>query len=148
MKNLSCSHLITPGEIRIVNEKISSDFRQYANAAKFIDSLHLVIKEFSELLKSKTRNENQLQEYITRNPILFGTEYKSIKPKHCLGSEYEMDYALQRFDGIFDLVELESSSLGLYTKDGNPRAELTHAEQQILDWQEWLEEKIFMLGNI
>ena len=50
-----------------------------------------------------------------------------------------MDYALERHSGLLDLVEIESSSLELFTKDGNPRKELVHAEQQVFDWLEWME---------
>lgn len=143
LSELSSSHVLTPGEIKIINEKISSEFQQYTNAENLINYLGQTIVRFEEILKMSVRNENELQNFITENPILFGTEYRRIIPKHLLGSEFEMDYALERFNGVYDLVEIESSNLVLYTKEGNPRKELTHAEQQVLDWQEWLEEKNF-----
>lgn len=134
---------IPPGEIRILDEKVSANLSKYINAAHFLEMIDSAVTKFESLLDSDKRNESTLQSYIVANPILFGTEYKRILPKHQLGSEYEMDYALERFDGIYDLVEIESSSLPLYNTKHNPSHHLVHAEQQVLDWQEWLEEKTF-----
>jgi hypothetical protein len=60
-------------------------------------------------------------------------------PKHRLGSEFEMDYALERTSGLIDLVEIEASNHALFTKAGNPSEQLVHAEQQVLDWLDWIE---------
>ena len=60
-------------------------------------------------------------------------------PKYRLGGDYEMDFALEQPSGLVDLVEIEPSTFPLYTRSGNPRSELVHAEQQVLDWLEWLE---------
>jgi hypothetical protein len=51
--------------------------------------------------------EEELQRCLTRNPTLFGAEYREIKPKHRLGAEFEMDYALVRVSGVVDIVEIE-----------------------------------------
>ena len=143
LKRINQSSYITKAEINLLNNSFSSKFREYTNAANFLSGIDALIDEFSNILQSKTRNENKLQNYITTNPIILGTKYKTIIPKHKLGSEFEMDYALQRFDDVFDLVELESSNLPLFNKNGQPSHYLVHAEQQILDWQDWLEEKNF-----
>jgi len=50
-----------------------------------------------------------------------------------------MDYALEKTTGIWDLAEIEASTLPLFTQKGNPRKELVHAEQQVMDWLRWLE---------
>jgi len=76
---------------------------------------------------------------LTEYPILFGTDYARLVAKPKLGSEYELDYALQKYSGEYDLVEIESSSLPLYTKGGNPSQYLVHAEQQVFDWLHWIE---------
>ena len=60
-------------------------------------------------------------------------------PKHKLGSEFELDYALERTSGQVDLVEIEASNLKLFTQSGDPTSHLVHAEQQVLDWLLWLE---------
>lgn len=143
LKRLNQSSYITKAEINLLNTSVSAKFMDYANAANFLARINSVIVEFSNLFSSPKRNENKLQKFITNNPIILGTDYKKIIPKHRLGAEFEMDYAAQRFDGVFDLVELESSNLPLFNQNGTPSRYLVHAEQQILDWQNWLEEKNF-----
>ena len=49
-----------------------------------------------------------------------------------------MDYALARVSGVIDLVEIEASTHPLFTKAGDPRKELVHAEQQVIDWLDWI----------
>ena len=134
---------IYPGEVSLSNKKFQKKIEEYASGTQFIQRLKNSIKEFENILNSPSRNENKLQEFLLQNPIFFGVEYKKIIPKHKLGSEYIMDYALERYDETYDLVEIESSNLNLYTKSGNVSKELTHAEQQISDWQDWIEEKNF-----
>ena len=141
LKRLNESAYITKAEINLLNESISSKFKEYTNVAKFLSRMETIISDFTNLLSVEERNENKIQKYITENPILLGTEYKTVLPKHKLGAEFEMDYALERFDGVFDLVELESSNLQLFNKNGQASQYLVHAEQQVLDWQQWLEEK-------
>ena len=87
-----------------------------------------------------TGDESHLQLCLSQHPILFGVEYTEIRPQHRLGSEYVMDFALIRYDGVVDLVEIESSTHTLFTKAGNPRAALVHAEQQVLDWLQWVDD--------
>ena len=50
-----------------------------------------------------------------------------------------MDYALERVSGLIDLVEIEASTHRLFNKRGDPTKDLVHAEQQVLDWLDWLE---------
>ncbi|MDX2279198.1 MAG: DUF4263 domain-containing protein [Saprospiraceae bacterium] len=136
---LSTRRNLYPGEIRFFKELINSESEIDKNATEFIKSLKASIAKFENLLKSTFRNENLLQKFLTENPIFFGTEYKEIKVKPKLGGEYEMDYALVKFDGTYDLIEIESSNLEVFTKSGQPRNELIHAEQQVLDWIDWVE---------
>jgi hypothetical protein len=143
LRELMISSPVFPGALKIVDERISNRIVEYEKAAQFVDTIERAAIELKEFLNLQTRNEGLLQKHLVNNPILFGTEYKAIYPKHKLGAEYEMDYALERFDGVYDLVEIESSNLPLYNKNYNPSQFLVHAEQQILDWQEWLEEKNF-----
>jgi hypothetical protein len=113
---------------------------ELAEAARILANLRSSVTKLAACLQDDVRDEASLQGCLTSHPILFGLEYKRILPKHRLGSEYEMDYALQHITGYFDLVEIEASSHNLYTRGGNPAAALTHAEQQVLDWLQWIEE--------
>lgn len=97
------------------------------------------IQEFEKLLNEPKIIEEQLQGFLTNHHFLFGPEYQEVIPKHRLGSEYVMDYALRTYNDVYHLVEIERSTHKLYNKNGDPSAELIHAEQQILDWLAWIE---------
>lgn len=126
-------------DFALLQEAVARELEKLENANSVLASLDYSASALERLLLSNTRNENELQRFLTENPILFGTEYKRVIPKHKLGAEFEMDYALERHSGIVDLVEIESSNLKLFTKSGNPTKDLVHAEQQVLDWLDWIE---------
>jgi hypothetical protein len=118
-----------------VNERQEST----AEAVRILAGLRAGIDELARLLDKPVRDEGSLQRCLTRFPVLFGLHYRRVIPKYKLGSDFEMDFALELTTGLVDLVEIEPSCFPLYTRAGNPRAELVHAEQQVLDWLEWLE---------
>lgn len=131
--------IYSSGEMTLYKSRMMERLKELDNAQYLINNLNLGIRELSILLKNTKRNENDLQRCLTSFPILFGTEYVKILDKHTFGSEFEADYVLERSNGLYDIVEIESSNLRLYTKQGNPKSELVHAEQQIMDWLEWIE---------
>jgi|SRR5690625_2002571 len=126
-------------EVNIYKNKLLEKLKQLDNAQYVINNLKEAINKLSLLLNDSVRNENSLQEILTNYPILFGTEYIEVLDKHSFGSEYEADYVLKRYNGLYDVVEIEASTLNIYTKQGNPSSQLVHAEQQIMDWLEWIE---------
>lgn len=126
-------------EVNYYKNKLMGKLKKLDNAQYVINNLKDGISELSEGLNSLLRNENRLQEILTTYPILFGTEYIEVLDKHRFGSEYEADYVLKRYNGLYDVVEIEASTLNVYTKQGNPASALVHAEQQIMDWLEWIE---------
>ena len=128
-----------PAEIELIRQTLRDELRRRDHAGRILANLTVAISELEGFLGSQTRNEAELQKCLTDNPILFGTDFVRIIPKHKLGSEFEMDYALERTSGHVDLVEIEASNLKLYTRSGNPTSHLVHAEQQVLDWLVWLE---------
>jgi hypothetical protein len=136
---LTSTRLITPAEAALVRSELARRLTELSAAQSVLDLLDSAIRELREVLTADSRNEHALQDCITAHPILFGPEYKRVIAKHRLGDDLEMDYALERLTGFVDLVEIESSTLELYTKTGDPRKELVHAEQQVMDWLEWLQ---------
>lgn len=130
---------LSPAELLLIKESIGTELVRLSNAERALSNLRLAISELAELVNSDKRNEGALQRCLTENPSLFGPDYVCIFPKHKLGAEYEMDYALERYSGVVDLVEIEASSLPIFTKAGDPSQYLTHAEQQVMDWLAWIE---------
>ena len=130
---------LQPSAISLVKAAVSAELQKLRGTARVLGQLKYAIAGLESLLSNKSRNENAIQSWLTDNPILFGPDYTSVIPKHMLGAEYEMDYALVRHSGIVDLVEIEASNLPLFNRKEDPTSYLIHAEQQVLDWLEWVE---------
>jgi len=139
LKEISLIEPHSPVELALLREAITKELNRLSTTERIIGSLTIAIKQLSKLLSIETRNENKLQKCLTDNPILFGLDYSKIIPKHRLGAEYEMDYALERVSGLVDLVEIKASNLPIFNNKGDPTKYLIHAEQQVLNWLEWLE---------
>jgi hypothetical protein len=139
LDELRISDFHSPAELLLIRESVRQELAKRDAAGRVLEYLRVAIRELSTHLDDTKRNERVLQRCLERHPILFGAEYDRIVPKHRLGGEFEMDYALVRVTGLVDLVEIESSTLALFNKSGDPSSQLVHAEQQVLNWLEWIE---------
>jgi len=137
--NLDLTKYWSPSDLFLVKEVIKEELSKLNNVQRTLSYLELAISELEKELLSEKRNENRLQKCLTSNPILLGLDYSNVIPKYKLGAEYEVDFALERYSGLIDLMEIESSVLPLFTKTGNPTSHLVHAEQQVIDWIDWVE---------
>ncbi|MEU1880896.1 Shedu anti-phage system protein SduA domain-containing protein [Streptosporangium sp. NPDC020072] len=132
--------LVQPAEVVHLVNALDQERRQNERAKSILASLDRAILDLQSLLAASERNEHDLQRCLSRYPIFFGPSYRRVIPKHRLGSEYELDYALELLDGSIDVVEIEASTHRLYGLKGDPTSALVHAEQQVLDWLAWLDE--------
>lgn len=139
LTDLRQTETLTQGEAQLLQRALEERAEENAEAAALLAALRAAISDLGGLLDSDETTEEDLQQCLTRNPLLFGPQYKEVRPKHRFGSEYVADYALIRVSGLADVVEIEKSAYPLYTKSGNPSSQLTHAEQQVLDWLDWIE---------
>lgn len=62
---------------------------------------------YQELLDDTETNETQMQAFIEENLWLLGLDYAAMRPRQALPMA-EMDFLLERFDGVHDLLELKS----------------------------------------
>lgn len=123
-----------------LRERRNADrIRELVEAERVVVGLQKAVEALEDELKKEVRDEHALQRILTDRPSLLGIEYREIIPKHSLGGEYELDYAAITTSGFVHCIEIEPSTMHLYTKAGNPRADLVHAEQQVLDWLDWLD---------
>lgn len=130
---------VMPTEARVLFATARRELDARAEAGQILRSLRLAVAELSEALDSSDRNEGSLQLSLTRHPILFGAEYSRLEPKFRRGGDYQLDFALVRWSGLVDLVEIEASTHAVFNKRGDPTSHLVHAEQQVLDWLAWLD---------
>lgn len=136
---LSPTESFFPADALVVTRELGRRHALVSEAFRTLALLKSAIRHLGGLLAMPHRDEAALQRCLTTHPVLFGLDYKAVIPKFRLGKSFELDFALQRHSGLVDLLEIEPSSLPLYTKSGNPSQHLVHAEQQVLDWIEWLE---------
>ncbi len=108
---------------------------------RVIAELEFAIDEFEQVV-ARDPHERIIQEYLStkRNQILLDPSALSITPHVYLRNDHEIDFAVQEAEEQYVLVEIERSGLPVLTKKGRPRAELTHAQQQVKDWFEWIGE--------
>lgn len=133
------STVIQPVDYYLKQAANEAQLVRLVEAERVVLALRVAIEELRHELDKNVRDENALQRILTDRPGLLGLEYRQVIPKHSLGNEYELDYAAVTMNGFIHLIEIEPSNLPLFTKSGNPRAELTHAEQQVLDWLDWVD---------
>lgn len=138
-ENLEFNLLPPVAELILMHQAVLDELGRRAETARILFSLESAIAQLENDLQSSSRNELQLQKCLIQNPILFGVDYVRIIPQHQLGSDFRMDYALEHISGYIDLVEIEASTHKLFTQKGDALKALVHAEQQIIDWLQWIE---------
>lgn len=105
------------------------------------DAWNARLAEFVELISVDGVLEEQVKQFLKADGsrFLFGPTCQRILTEHQLGAEFKADFVLAYPGEEYVLVELERPSHSLYTVAGNPTAALTHAKQQVEDWQDWVE---------
>lgn len=139
LKELTSVRPLAPAEVSLIRDRLEGELEALSHANKMISALDAAIDRLESCLLADHANESELQLCITDNPILLGLDYRLVKLKHKLGAEYEMDYALIRWSGHVDLLEIEASTRKPFTQKLDPSSYLVHAEQQVLDWLHWVE---------
>ena len=106
---------------------------------RVINELQAAIDEFEKVLDSEPAEEVvQMYLSIKRNRILLDPSAVAVTPKVKLGAELVPDFVVEASRERYVLVEIERPSLPVLTEKGRPRAELTHAQQQVKDWFDWI----------
>lgn len=103
--------------------------------------LEQIITAFEELIISEPAEE-ECQRFLRDNPVLLSPIAHAVIPKVRLGSDFTTDFVIQLDKRSYILVELERPSHRLFTRDGNPTSELTHAQRQVEDWRQWVAENL------
>jgi len=116
-----------------------------------IDTLHEInrldgiIDEFSRLLEQPSVHEKRdIHSFLDRHRFILHPNPERIwsEVPIGLGTEHQMDFLIQEADGEFLLVELENPRHRLFLKNSDFSAPLNHAQRQVEDWQDWVEENI------
>lgn len=137
LTTVRADYLYPPAFLSHAERLYSRERVELDRARSLIQSLDQAISMLSGILSEYNVREQTLQECLEQNPILFGIEYRAVRKQLELGSEYRLDFALERWDGTCDMLEIEPSNAKLFISNNSPSAKLVHAEQQVLDWLRW-----------
>lgn len=111
-------------------------------------------ENYRNALESANR-EQDMQNYLEQNPNILvhtvgGGHGRWVIPQFQLGSNYVTDFVVgekHSFGHEWLLVELKSPKAKMFTKKGDPTAQLTHAIRQIQDWRAWIRKNLGYVGR-
>ena len=115
------------------------------NPDNIIEQLRQTLREYEQLLSKPDIRERTIQLYLENHSVLIDPSAKDVQPQVPLGAEYVTDFVIETYDKLYKFVEIEKPTDRLYLKNGDPSSALTHAEQQVLDWQGWARRNIAYL---
>lgn len=95
-----------------------------------------------EELLAKEGVEEEVKQFLKSEAsrFIFGLPCVRVRTEHELGDDFVADFVLEYPAARYVFVEIENVSHRLYKKKGDPTAALTHARQQVENWQQWVEE--------
>lgn len=95
-----------------------------------------IIQEFNRLL-DKHKDEATFQQFIQDHHLMLA-RFSPIRLAHKLDiiGKYQTDFAILDASRTLIFIELERPGLRLFQKNGHPRADLTHAYEQVRDWMQ------------
>ncbi len=104
--------------------------------------LYSLFLSLSSLIQDTRTKENQLHKFLLEHPIVLDIYGLRVEAEVQLGQDYRVDLVVQYAftDKQLLLIELERANLPIFTKKRRPRAEVTHATQQVEDWLRWWRE--------
>jgi hypothetical protein len=94
-----------------------------------------------QLLSLLNGPEEPAHQFLKQHPELLSPTHTAYWSKLALGDRVT-DFVFREPTGEYLLVELESPLRKLFRKDGQPRQELVHAFDQILDWRRYIEDNL------
>jgi hypothetical protein len=96
----------------------------------------------AELLADPKTTEADIHDYLLKFPPILAPSGNAIASEVRLGNEYKIDVVI-RSAGLTEdvmIIELENPNHSIFTQDGRPRKQITHAKQQVEDWLRWIRE--------
>jgi hypothetical protein len=107
------------------------------------------IAEYKRLL-DRCAPETEVHQFLASHSYFFNSAlrlygFSPLYSKIRLGHEYEVDFAwvdTSSFGPEWRLLEIEGPSKSMFTKSGDPTADLLHAIQQVRNWHAWIHENL------
>lgn len=141
---------LIPGALYMREESYSPDFLEWSDKYRLANKrvshelikIHLLYIGLARILQQPWTHERDIQRFIESNPVVLDAYGAEVRSEVWLGKSHRMDLVLQyaESDRRILLVELEPSTLPLFTSSGRWNAKITHAIQQVQDWMRWWRE--------
>lgn len=109
---------------------------------KAIHALEQLLEDFQMLLETPNVDEvRDIQPFLAdpRHWILLSPNRKHVWQQKMLGNRYKVDFLVQESDDSYVAIEIESPNFPLFTQRLDPYHKLTHAEQQVRDYCEFID---------
>jgi len=98
------------------------------------------IQDYEIKINSPKIGEPELQDFFLNNPIIIDRRITKLIPKKSLGGENYPDFIAVLHNKQHILIEIETPTKRLYTRNGHPTSEFSQADQQIQDYLRWTNE--------
>jgi ppGpp synthetase/RelA/SpoT-type nucleotidyltranferase len=124
---------------------VDGEFKSAAEALKGAEKIDVAIERLSSLLDCADVHEKRdVHPFLVEHAYFLHPALETIvsEPAIGVGTEFKPDFIIREATGEYVLVEIESPKCRLFTKRGDFTAEVSHAVQQVEDWQEWLEQNL------
>ncbi|GEM_PF-2370928 len=128
-------------------EKVIRDLLQKGIVDRVLGLVGTLL-EFEKLVHKENVSENEIQEFLEQNPCLLYIEYKNLFPKFRIPDikkDLYPDFIVETPDGKYIVVEIESPTKKLFTKNLCESKELREAKAQIENYLDKIRENILIL---
>ena len=108
-----------------------------------VATVRQLLEDFEHLLDKPGIDEvADIQPFLAdaKNWILLSPSRKHVWPQKMLGNKWKVDFLVRESDDSYTAVEIESPNFPLFTKQLDPHYKLTHAEQQVRDYCEYIDQ--------
>ena len=104
--------------------------------------LHQILDQYKSIINEQNFNERIIHKYLRDHPVLLFPTKKRLLYEYPLIEDgklvYQIDFIVELTTGRYILVELENPKHLIFTKSGDYRAIVNHAERQVEDWIRFL----------
>ena len=140
MNTVTLQHSLALASSRI--EELEASVAYASSSGPPLDAYRRRLSSLEALLAKEGVVEEEVKQFLKSEAsrFIFGLDCVRVRTEHELGDDFGADFVLEYPAVRYVFVEIENPKHRLYTQGGNPTAALTHARQQVEDWQQWVEE--------
>jgi hypothetical protein len=109
-----------------------------ALSARWLAVSSPILAQYEALILDQPDSEPAFQRFLTDHPQLLDPMAVQVWPQPDLFGFRFPDFVIRRADNSYVVVEIERPSKALVTASGHLSADVTHAEQQVVDYRSYL----------